>query len=195
MRGAVKSLIYTFCMVVVFPLVVLEWAARQVAGHDVFFAGQAEALSLVPGKTGQWLRNAFYHLTLKKCPLHCCFSFGSLLMRSETEIGNDVYIGVRCIIGTASIGDDTMLADHVQILSGKRQHESSVSSGRKQDQQPSFTRVQIGRNCWLGANAIVMADVGDNCVIGAGSVVTRPIPSNSVAVGSPARVVRSSQEG
>jgi maltose O-acetyltransferase len=35
-----------------------------------------------------------------------------------------------------------------------------------------------------------MADVGRRCVIGAGSVVTQPIPDDSVAVGSPAKVVR-----
>jgi virginiamycin A acetyltransferase len=60
-----------------------------------------------------------------------------------------------------------------------------------QDQEQLISRVHIGQNCWLGANVIVMADIGDNCIIGAGSVVTRPIPENSVAVGSPAVVIRS----
>lgn len=52
--------------------------------------------------------------------------------------------------------------------------------------------VTIGNSVWLGGNVTVLPGVtiGDNCVIGAGSVVTRNIPSNSLAVGNPARVIR-----
>lgn len=53
--------------------------------------------------------------------------------------------------------------------------------------------ITIGDNVWLGGGAIVLPGVtiGDNSVIGAGAVVTRSIPANVVAVGNPARVVRS----
>ncbi|MCD7782176.1 MAG: hypothetical protein LUG89_05730 [Methanosphaera sp.] len=52
--------------------------------------------------------------------------------------------------------------------------------------------ITIGDRCWIGANAIICSGVtiGDNVVIGAESVVTRDIPSNTVAVGSPARVIK-----
>ena len=52
--------------------------------------------------------------------------------------------------------------------------------------------VQIGNDCWLGANVVVCPGVtiGDNCVIGAGSVVTRSVPANSFAAGNPCRVIR-----
>ncbi len=52
--------------------------------------------------------------------------------------------------------------------------------------------VHIGKNCWLGANVIVLSGVtiGDNSVIGAGSVVNKDIPSNVVAVGNPCKVLR-----
>ena len=52
--------------------------------------------------------------------------------------------------------------------------------------------VRIGRNCWLGAGVIVLPGVtiGDNTVVGAGSVVTKDLPSNVLAVGTPARVLR-----
>ena len=52
--------------------------------------------------------------------------------------------------------------------------------------------ITIGDSVWLGAGVIVCPGVviGDNVVIGAGSVVTRDIPSNSVAVGNPCRVIR-----
>ena len=52
--------------------------------------------------------------------------------------------------------------------------------------------VHIGKNCWIGAGALIMPGVtiGDNTVIGAGSVVTRDIPAGVVAVGNPCRVMR-----
>lgn len=52
--------------------------------------------------------------------------------------------------------------------------------------------VHIGKNCWIGAGALIMPGVtiGENTVIGAGSVVTKDIPANVVAVGNPCRVMR-----
>ena len=56
--------------------------------------------------------------------------------------------------------------------------------------------VNIGNDCWLGANVVVCPGVtiGDNCVIGAGSVVTRSIPANSFAAGVPCKVIRTITE-
>ncbi len=57
-------------------------------------------------------------------------------------------------------------------------------------------RVKIGNNVFVGRGSIILpgVSIGDNCVIGAGSVVSNSIPSNSVAVGNPARVVSSYEE-
>lgn len=52
--------------------------------------------------------------------------------------------------------------------------------------------IRIGRNCWLGANVVVVPGVtiGDNVVVGAGSVVTHDLPDNVVAAGNPCRILR-----
>lgn len=52
--------------------------------------------------------------------------------------------------------------------------------------------VTIDRNCWLGANVVVLPGVtiGDNVVVGAESVVTKDLPDNVVAVGNPCKVLR-----
>jgi len=57
-------------------------------------------------------------------------------------------------------------------------------------------KVVIGNHVFLGLNSIVMPGVtiGDNVIIGAGSIVTKDIPSNSVAVGSPAKVICTIEE-
>ena len=58
--------------------------------------------------------------------------------------------------------------------------------------KPKLMDVYIGNNCVIGVNAVVMPGVkiGDSCVIGTGSIVTKDIPSNSIAVGNPAVVIR-----
>ena len=58
---------------------------------------------------------------------------------------------------------------------------------------PSYGKVKIGNNVWLGENVSILKGVtiGDNVIIGYGAVVTKNIPSNSVAVGTPAKVILS----
>jgi len=88
------------------------------------------------------------------------------------------------------IGERAQIASGVQILSGSRQHARNSAGEISGAEEGAFTTVTIGPDCWIGAAAVVMADVGQGTTIGAGSVVTRPIPDRSVAVGSPAQVVR-----
>jgi len=56
--------------------------------------------------------------------------------------------------------------------------------------------IKIGNNVFIGNNAIILLGVtiGDNVIIGAGAVVSKSIPSNSVAAGTPAKVIRSLEE-
>ena len=51
----------------------------------------------------------------------------------------------------------------------------------------------IGKRCFIGANAIIMAGVkiGDEVIVGSGAIVTKDIPSHSIVVGNPARVIKS----
>jgi acetyltransferase-like isoleucine patch superfamily enzyme len=59
-----------------------------------------------------------------------------------------------------------------------------------------YLDTRIGRRCFIGARSIILPgiEIGDECVIGAGSVVTRSVPPRSMAVGNPARVIRSNIE-
>lgn len=61
---------------------------------------------------------------------------------------------------------------------------------------PSHGKVKIGNNVWLGENVTILknVEIGNNVIIGANSLVTKSIPSESVAVGSPARVISSLDE-
>jgi acetyltransferase-like isoleucine patch superfamily enzyme len=52
---------------------------------------------------------------------------------------------------------------------------------------------RIGKNCFIGAHAIIMPGVtiGDQCIVGAGAVVTQDVPSHSICAGNPAKVIKS----
>ncbi len=54
------------------------------------------------------------------------------------------------------------------------------------------TDTYIGHDCVVGINAIIMPGVhiGDEVVIGSGAIVTKDIPSNSIAVGNPAKIIK-----
>ena len=55
------------------------------------------------------------------------------------------------------------------------------------------TDTRVGKRCFIGANAIIMAGVtiGDEVIVGSGAIVTKDVPSNSIAAGNPARILRS----
>jgi virginiamycin A acetyltransferase len=186
----IKDIVSGACICIVAPLGLIECAARSVVGRDVWFRAHAELLSLVPGKVGRYIRNAYYWITLKVCPMDCCFLFGSSFTHSDVVVGHRVYVGAYSMIGYATIGDDTIFGDHVHVLSGKHQHSFRDLDRSIQDQPQSFTRVLVGFNCWIGTNSVVMENIGNNCVVGAASVVTHPIGDNVIAVGNPARVVQ-----
>lgn len=110
-----------------------------------------------------------------------------------------VSIGDRCLIGKGSgivghfsvtIGDDVWTGHHVYITDQNHGYED-LSLPISRQSQPERA-VSIGTGSWLGHGTIVLPGVtiGEHVVIGANSVVTRDIPSRSVAVGSPARVIR-----
>lgn len=87
-----------------------------------------------------------------------------------------------------TIGDRVMFGPFVSIFAAT--HDTDVQSRR--DGVEYAMSVSIGDDCWIGGNVTIMPGVkiGKGCTIGAGSVVTKDIPDFSVAVGSPAKVVK-----
>jgi acetyltransferase-like isoleucine patch superfamily enzyme len=173
-------------LLVVFPSAAASAFGRWESLYTLF----AHIYAMAPGIPGDYLRISFYRLTLEECSLSSRVSFGSFFAHPQARLGPRVYVGSYCVIGKAVIGEQTQIASGVQILSGAHQHSRNEAGGISGAEEGVFHAVTIGANCWIGAAAIIMADVGSGATIGAGSVVSRPIPPRSVAVGSPAKVIR-----
>jgi acetyltransferase-like isoleucine patch superfamily enzyme len=184
-KSAIKWILRGASLLVAFP----PAAASAFGAWETGYALFAHICAMIPGIPGDYLRVAFYKLTLTECDLSSRISFGSFFAHSQVRLGAGVYIGSYSILGKVVIGDHTQIASGVQILSGSRQHARNKAGEISGAEGGEFAVVEIGANCWIGAAAIVMADVGAGSTIGAGSVVTHPIPPGSVAVGSPARVL------
>ena len=116
---------------------------------------------------------------------------------AQLIIGHRVYVGYQTSLSVAmrvEIGDDTMLASHVQIYD----NISHPISPSRRLRHESFTldeasAVIVGRNCWIGTGALIMRGVtiGDNSVVAAATVVTSDVPPDSLVAGNPARIIRS----
>jgi acetyltransferase-like isoleucine patch superfamily enzyme len=110
---------------------------------------------------------------------------------AKLTFGNNVFLnqGVRIACTTEiTIGDNALIGDEAVILDS----DYHAVPGALAKAAP----VSIERDVWLGTRVIVLRGVtiGEGSVIGAGSVVTRSLPPRSLAVGVPARVIRSLPE-
>lgn len=87
----------------------------------------------------------------------------------RVTIGNDVGIGTECLLWTHGAWLD-------------------ITKGFPAD----FGPISIGDNVWFPARSIMMPNtkIGDNCVIGSASIITRDIPSGSLAMGTPCKVIK-----
>lgn len=144
-------------------------------------------------KIGQKKLRAFCgKLMLSHCGIHVNIEKNALFS-SKVSLGNYSGIGVGAkIYGACTIGDYVMMGEGVTIIT--RNHEYGRTDIPMMQQGFEEERpVIIGNDVWIGDKVIIMPGVhiGDGCIIGAGAVVTRDIPPYSIAVGVPARVIRS----
>ena len=110
----------------------------------------------------------------------------------HVSVGDNFYANFDCIfldVNRITIGDNVMFGPRVGLYTAGHPLDSKV---RNEDQLEFGLPITIKDNVWLGGNVCVLPGVtiGENSVIGTGAVVTKDIPANSVAVGNPAKVVK-----
>lgn len=118
-------------------------------------------------------------------PLHA--SFGG----AHTHFGKNIYANFNLTLVDDThiyVGDNTMFGPNVNVVTAGH----PVLPELRERGYQFNAAVHIGKNCWIGAGAIILPGVtiGDGSVVGAGSVVTKDVPPNVVAVGNPCRLLR-----
>jgi len=191
LRRALKAAAHAAADLCVLPLVLAYRASARIAPSrfEELFQGFSQRASRWPGLTGSYLRGAFYHHTLTRCPRSCRIEFGTLFATPLVELGEHVYIGAFNNIGHVTIGDDTLLGSGVTVLSGKRQHHFDRLDVPIRLQGGTFSRIHIGADAWVGNGAIVMDDVERQAIVAAGAVVTKRVAERTIVGGNPARVI------
>ena len=143
-------------------------------------------------KRNQLLKQMFAEIG-KNCyiepPFHA--NFGG----KHVHFGKNIYANFNLTMvddGHIYVGDYTMFAPGVIVATAGHPILPELRETVYQYNMP----VHIGKNCWIGAGAIILPGVtiGDQVVVGAGSLVTKDLPSNVVAVGNPCRVIREINE-
>jgi virginiamycin A acetyltransferase len=195
MRESLKLLAHALATVTVVPAL-LSYRLRTLAiGPDRALEGSTQALSLVPGLVGQYLRRAFLCQVLDACHRSVTVEFGTLFSAAGSRLGERVYVGPGCHLGLVDLGADVLIGAGVHIPSGGRAHATSDTNVPIRDQPFVRTRIRVGHGSWIGSAAVVMADVGHDSIVGSGAVVTKPVPDRVVAAGVPARVLKARDAG
>ena len=106
-------------------------------------------------------------------------------------VGENFYMNHNCIIldgEKVEFGDNVFIAPNCGFYTAGHPLDYETRNKGLEYAKP----IKVGNNVWIGGNVNVLPGVtiGDNVVIGAGSVVNKDIPSNSVAVGNPCKVIK-----
>ena len=117
-------------------------------------------------------------------PFHASFA------GKHVHFGNGIYANFNLTLVDDThiyVGDGTMFGPNVTVATAGHPILPLL-----RPQYQYNMPVHIGKNCWIGAGAIILPGItiGDYSVVGAGSVVTKDIPPYVVAVGNPCRVLR-----
>lgn len=178
-------------------------------------------LSLIPGRVGNVLRCAWYRQFNDACEFHyigegCkivsphfiktgknvglsegCYlnaNGGLIEIGSGSLFNQDVHINASCG-GAIRIGEDCLIGPAVVMRTAS--HRFGDPDVLIRNQGHTIGDIVLGRDCWVGAQVVILGGVtiGDGAVIGAGALVNRNIPSMSIAVGVPAKVVKQRVKG
>ena len=113
----------------------------------------------------------------------------------DVIIGDNTRIGLHTtVIGPVEIGSNVNLAQGIVVTA--LNHNFTDCTKRIDEQGVSTTKVTIGNDVWIGANATVLPGVtiGNHCVVAAGAVVTKDVTSYSLVGGVPAKILKKLKE-
>ena len=120
-------------------------------------------------------------------------AFAKVKIGGRFVMGRRVHVASGCFITVShaglTVGDDVLISPNCTILTGSYRFDRLDVA--LQEQGTTNRGVRIGDRVWLGANSVVLdgCELGDNVIVSAGSVVSGKVPSNSIVLGNPAKVI------
>ena len=149
------------------------------------------------GKSILWFADTKGAITIQDHVVLGSFLRLKAAFKGTIHLGKDVFIDdfgyISSFKGAITIGTGTLIGAYCYIVNFD--HIFPIKDfNNKRESKDSFKAadIHIGKYVWIGAHVKILKGVtiGDNAVIGAGAVVTKDIPANSIAVGSPAKVIK-----
>jgi acetyltransferase-like isoleucine patch superfamily enzyme len=121
------------------------------------------------------------------------YVFSTTFNRENLRVAQGTRWSIGCLFnadGGISIGKNVLIGPHVIIHSSNHNYNDPDKPIKMQGHTKK--PVVIEDDCWIGANAVILAGVhlGYGSVVGAGSVVTHDVPAYCVAVGNPAHIIK-----
>lgn len=107
------------------------------------------------------------------------------------KVGKNFYMNHNCVIldgAKVEFGDNVFIGPNCGFYTAGHPIEIELRNKGIEYAKP----IKVGNNVWFGGNVVVLPGItiGDNVTIGAGSIVTKNIPSNTIAVGNPCKVIK-----
>lgn len=117
-------------------------------------------------------------------PFNCDYGY-------NIKVGHNFYANFNLVIldeAPVTFGDNVFIAPNCSFYTACHPIDPKTRNTGLEYAKP----ITVGNNVWIGGSVTVLPGItiGDNCVIGAGSVVVNDIPTDSVAVGNPCRVIK-----
>lgn len=158
---------------------------------DFLFLTCSQFLAYVPYIPGTIVRYEFYRFALRSCGRNVMIGFGTVFLYRDVEIGDHVLIGMYNTVHHCDFGSYVLTAEGCRFLSGAHYHNLERTDVPMALQGGKLRRIVIGDDCWIGANAVVMARVETGAVVAAGAVVNQAVEPYAIVGGVPARTIGS----
>jgi acetyltransferase-like isoleucine patch superfamily enzyme len=194
-QSTMKKFLNGICLALVFPCALSSWLEGCITNDtESMFLFWAHVFSVLPGKSGMFLRRAYYRLTLDCCASNFYIGFGALFTHRCALVEKDAYIGAYALVGSARLGEGCLIGSRASLLSGTKQHALDEQGRWGPCDKTRLRQIKIGDYAWIGEGAIVMANVGAGTMVAAGAVVDQDIRDGILVAGNPSRFVRKLRE-
>jgi acetyltransferase-like isoleucine patch superfamily enzyme len=194
-QAGIKAFLNSVCLALVAPCALSCWLGDHLTSdEESIFRFWAHVFSILPGKSGMFLRRAYYRLTLDRCASNFYVGFGALFTHRNAIVEKDAYIGTYALVGSAHLGKGCLIGSRASLLSGTQQHALDQNGHWGPCDKTRLRQIKIGDYAWIGEGAIIMASIGEGTMVAAGAVVEQDARGGILLAGNPSRFVRKLRE-